>query len=121
MSCCYIFFLFPIFQIYMCCFGKLKASDIDQEVKERAIGCMGQIVATLGDLLSAELPNCLPIFYERLKNEITRLTAVKALVRELLLCALSACYLLVTTGYLYQAFFWAFGAKLGSGSSEVKI
>jgi len=68
--------------IYMCCFGKLKASDIDQEVKERAIGCMGQIVATLGgDLLASELPNCLPIFYERLRNEITRLTAVKALVR----------------------------------------
>ena len=69
------------FQIYTCCFGKLKASDIDQEVKERAIGCMGQIVATLGDLLAGELANCLPIFYERLKNEITRLTAVKALVR----------------------------------------
>ena len=29
--------------IYQCCFVRLKASDIDQEVKERAISCMGQI------------------------------------------------------------------------------
>jgi len=31
-----------------CCFVRLKAQDIDQEVKERAISCMGQIVAHLG-------------------------------------------------------------------------
>ena len=42
--------------IYGCCLGKLQAADIDQEVKERAIGCMGQIVATLGDLLKSNLP-----------------------------------------------------------------
>ena len=40
---------------------------------------MGEIVAHLGDHLQSELPGCLPIFLERLKNEITRLTAVKAL------------------------------------------
>lgn len=39
----------------------------------------GQIIRNLGDSLSAELTECLPIFLERLKNEITRLTAVKAL------------------------------------------
>ena len=66
--------------VYQCCFTRLKASDIDQEVKERAISCMGHIVAHLGDHLKNELPNCLPIFLERLKNEITRLTAVKALI-----------------------------------------
>jgi hypothetical protein len=32
-----------------------------------------------GDNLQPELPACLPIFLERLKNEITRLTAVKVL------------------------------------------
>jgi cullin-associated NEDD8-dissociated protein 1 len=32
----------------------------------------------MGDALGSELNNCLPIFLERLKNEITRLTAVKA-------------------------------------------
>ena len=67
--------------IYQCCFVRLKASDIDQEVKERAIGCMGQIVASLGDHLSDKMKDCLPIFLDRLKNEITRLTAVKALIR----------------------------------------
>merc|ERR1719232_1448318 len=67
-------------KIYQCCFVRLKAQDIDQEVKERAISCMGQIVAHLGDSLQQELGSCLPIFLERLKNEITRLTAVKALI-----------------------------------------
>merc|ERR1719370_2843653 len=66
--------------IYSCCFVRLKAQDIDQEVKERAISCMGQVVAHLGDSLQAELSSCLPIFLERLRNEITRLTAVKALI-----------------------------------------
>ena len=38
----------------------------------------GQILHTLGDELSFELGTCLPIFLERLRNEITRLTTVKA-------------------------------------------
>ena len=38
-------------------------------------------MAHLGDQLLSNLPQCLPIFLERLKNEITRLTAVKALIR----------------------------------------
>ena len=59
--------------------AKLRAADIDQEVKERAIGCMGQLVSQLGDHLQAQLPVCLPILLDRLRNEITRLTTVKAL------------------------------------------
>uniref|UniRef100_A0A8C8SN09 Cullin associated and neddylation dissociated 2 (putative) n=1 Tax=Pelusios castaneus TaxID=367368 RepID=A0A8C8SN09_9SAUR len=58
---------------------RLKAADIDQEVKEQAISCMGQIVCNLGDHLSGDLQPTLKIFLERLKNEITRLTTVKAL------------------------------------------
>ncbi|XP_023667069.1 cullin-associated NEDD8-dissociated protein 2 [Paramormyrops kingsleyae] len=58
---------------------RLKAADIDQEVKERAISCMGHIVCHLGDQLGADLQSTLQIFLERLKNEITRLTTVKAL------------------------------------------
>ncbi|KAK3749091.1 hypothetical protein RRG08_034063 [Elysia crispata] len=65
--------------LYSCTVKRLKAADIDQEVKERAIACMGQIIANLGDCLQSELKECLPIFLERLKNEITRLTTVKAL------------------------------------------
>ncbi|XP_038838717.1 cullin-associated NEDD8-dissociated protein 2 isoform X2 [Salvelinus namaycush] len=58
---------------------RLKAADIDQEVKERAISCMGHIVCHLGDQLGGDLQPTLQIFLERLKNEITRLTAVKTL------------------------------------------
>lgn len=65
--------------IFTCTQKRLKAADIDQEVKERAIACMGQIICNLGDGLGAELAATLHIFLERLKNEITRLTTVKAL------------------------------------------
>ncbi|KAA8593608.1 hypothetical protein FQN60_009724 [Etheostoma spectabile] len=57
----------------------LKATDIDQEVKERAISCMGHMVCHLGDHLGVELQGVLAIFLERLKNEITRLTAVRTI------------------------------------------
>lgn len=38
----------------------------------------GQILCSLGDELGQQLPQCLPIFLDRLRNEITRLTTVKA-------------------------------------------
>lgn len=66
-------------QVYCTTLQKLKATDVDQEVKERAIACMGQIITNMGDLLKKELPTCLPIFLERLRNEVTRLSCVKAL------------------------------------------
>ncbi|CAH1121972.1 unnamed protein product [Ceutorhynchus assimilis] len=65
--------------IYSCTLLRLKAPDIDQEVKEKAISTMGQVICNLGDQLKSELPQCLPLFLDRLRNEITRLTAVKAL------------------------------------------
>ncbi|KAL7982618.1 hypothetical protein Chor_010216 [Crotalus horridus] len=65
--------------LFTCTMKRLKAADIDQEVKERAISCMGQIICSLGDSLGSDLSNTLQIFLERLKNEITRLTTVKAL------------------------------------------
>lgn len=69
------------FGLYNCTLVRLKAADIDQEVKERAISCMGQIICNLGDYLQGELHTCLPIFLDRLRNEITRLTTVKALTK----------------------------------------
>ncbi|KAM7353038.1 cullin-associated and neddylation-dissociated 1 isoform 1-T1 [Cochliomyia hominivorax] len=66
-------------ELYLVTLQKLKAIDADQEVKERAIACMGQIIAYMGDLLQTELNTCLPIFLERLRNEVTRLSCVKAL------------------------------------------
>lgn len=67
--------------IYRCTLARLRATDIDQEVKERAISAMGQIVCTLGDRLRDDLPDCMPLFLDRLRNEITRLTAVKAITK----------------------------------------
>uniref|UniRef100_A0AAV2M8A6 TATA-binding protein interacting (TIP20) domain-containing protein n=1 Tax=Knipowitschia caucasica TaxID=637954 RepID=A0AAV2M8A6_KNICA len=66
-------------QVFSSTMNRLKATDIDQEVKERAISCMGQIVCHLGDHLGAELKAVLSIFLERLKNEITRLTTVRTI------------------------------------------
>ncbi len=66
-------------KIYQTALRRLKAADIDQEVKERAITCMGQVVASLGDCLEEQLTECMPIFVDRLKNEITRLTTVRAI------------------------------------------
>lgn len=66
-------------QLYECTLQKLRSQEADQEVKERAIACMGQIIANMGDVLKAELDTCLPLFLDRLRNEVTRLSAVKAL------------------------------------------
>lgn len=76
---CYFDFMSLSGDIYLRTLMRLRTADIDQEVKERAIACMGQILAHFGDTLSDELPVCLPIFLDRLRNEITRLTTVKAL------------------------------------------
>ncbi|XP_061385735.1 cullin-associated NEDD8-dissociated protein 1 [Danaus plexippus] len=67
--------------MYDCTLVRLRATDMDQEVKERAIATAGQLICHFGDYLENELPVCLPIFLERLRNEITRLTTVKALTK----------------------------------------
>lgn len=66
-------------EIYPAVLQRLKATDIDQEVKETAITTMATLLAHLGQYIPQVWPICTPIFLDRLKNEITRLTAVKAL------------------------------------------
>uniref|UniRef100_A0A8C6UKJ0 Cullin-associated and neddylation-dissociated 2 (putative) n=1 Tax=Neogobius melanostomus TaxID=47308 RepID=A0A8C6UKJ0_9GOBI len=66
-------------EVFSSTLKRLKATDIDQEVKERAITCMGHMVCHLSDHLGAELKVVLSIFLERLKNEITRLTTVRTI------------------------------------------
>ena len=56
---------------------RLQAQDQDQEVKECAIVCMGAIVTRLADHPAVQLPTILPLLLERMRNEITRITAVK--------------------------------------------
>ena len=60
-------------------FGRLSSQDQDLEVKESAITTVGQFIASLGDLLGdAKLSSCLPVLLERLRNETTRITALKS-------------------------------------------
>jgi len=47
-------------QLYDCTLIRLRAADIDQEVKERAISCMGRLLCNVGDALSTELPVRIP-------------------------------------------------------------
>ena len=56
---------------------RLIAQDQDQEVKECAILCMELVVCHLGDHPAVRLDRVLPVLLERLRNEITRITAVK--------------------------------------------
>mmetsp|Transcript_22006 Transcript_22006/g.62883 ORF Transcript_22006/g.62883 Transcript_22006/m.62883 type:complete len:1274 (-) Transcript_22006:103-3924(-) len=70
--------MLPVFDVLR---SKLLATDIDQEVKESALECFGHLVACTGDLPSFQGPlqTCLPPFMERIKNDVTRSTAIKAL------------------------------------------
>ncbi|XP_074329684.1 cullin-associated NEDD8-dissociated protein 1-like [Apium graveolens] len=68
-------YIYPIYNAIKEC---LKDKGQYKEVKECAISSMGLVVSTFGDNLKKELPECLPILADRMGNEITRLTAVKA-------------------------------------------
>ena len=56
---------------------RLQAQDQDQEVKECAITCMGTMLIHFADHAVVEPAVVLPIILERMRNEITRVTAVK--------------------------------------------
>lgn len=66
--------------MYTITLQKLVASEVDQEVKERAITCMAQLICTFGDVMG-NLQEAFTLFLERLKNEVTRLTCVKACIK----------------------------------------
>ncbi|XP_008585253.1 PREDICTED: cullin-associated NEDD8-dissociated protein 2 isoform X1 [Galeopterus variegatus] len=66
-------------EMSMATLARLRSTDLDQEVKERAISCMGHLVGHLGDRLGDDLEPTLLLLLDRLRNEITRLPAVKAL------------------------------------------
>ena len=59
--------------------SRVGATDQDQEVKDAAISCAGTCAARLGDVMGADLKRCIGLLLDRLKNEITRLAAVKAI------------------------------------------
>ncbi|KAJ6928183.1 hypothetical protein NC651_012014 [Populus alba x Populus x berolinensis] len=96
--------------IYNAIMSRLTNQDQDQEVKECAISCMGLVISTFGDNLKTELPVCLPVLVDRMGNEITRLTAVKA-NRALRQATLGTLNSLIV----------AYGDQIGSSAYEVII
>jgi len=65
--------------MYQATYSRLGSIDQDLEVKESAITTMGLLVAQLADKLKPDqLGACLPVLLERLRNETTRITALKA-------------------------------------------
>lgn len=59
-------------------YARLEVQDIDQDVKESAITVAGLMVAHLGDQLQSRLKDIYGLLLDRLRNEITRTTAVRA-------------------------------------------
>lgn len=70
-------------QIYQKTLEKMGKTDVDVEIREQAINCMGQIVATFGDKMIEELPVALNMLHDKLElgSETNRLTCVKALIK----------------------------------------
>lgn len=60
----------------------MELQEVDQKENERAIACMGQIIANVADVdfSKHKLNVCLQIFLKHLNNEVTRLSAVEALI-----------------------------------------
>uniref|UniRef100_A0A1I7XN03 CTP synthase n=1 Tax=Heterorhabditis bacteriophora TaxID=37862 RepID=A0A1I7XN03_HETBA len=65
--------------LYEAVYRKLQCTDIDQEVKERAIATGGHFIACFGDVMDERVTACLLLLLERMRNEMTRLSAVRAL------------------------------------------
>jgi len=61
--------------------AKLTQADIDQEVKECALYCFGHMLAVVGDVpaFAKSIDAALMPFVDRLKNEVTRKTALASL------------------------------------------
>jgi cullin-associated NEDD8-dissociated protein 1 len=58
----------------------VKLDEHTQEVENRAITCMGHIIASFGSLLVDQIPNCLRMLTNLLQNDRTRLVTVRAFI-----------------------------------------
>lgn len=66
-------------KLYDAIMVRLERSDSDQEIKEKGIDALSNLLAFAGDDLQQHLPKAFALLLERLKNETTRLAAVKAI------------------------------------------
>ena len=71
--------------LFIAAFKRFAENDIDQEIKECSILAMGDIIATAGDKCANECENnnVFPILLERLRNEVTRMAALKTITKSL--------------------------------------
>eukprot|EP00002_Diphylleia_rotans_P004742 TRINITY_DN1363_c0_g1_i1.p1 TRINITY_DN1363_c0_g1~~TRINITY_DN1363_c0_g1_i1.p1 ORF type:complete len:870 (+),score=212.90 TRINITY_DN1363_c0_g1_i1:60-2669(+) len=58
---------------------KAKSQDADQEVKEAAITTLSFMLVNAQEIFAAQTAVCMGLFFERLKNEVTRIPALKAI------------------------------------------
>ncbi|KAJ3427395.1 tip120 [Anaeramoeba flamelloides] len=56
----------------------LRSKNTDPVVKESSIVVLGTIISKFGNILTKDLPETFELLYERLVNEITRLTTLKS-------------------------------------------
>mmetsp|Transcript_17629 Transcript_17629/g.38279 ORF Transcript_17629/g.38279 Transcript_17629/m.38279 type:complete len:742 (-) Transcript_17629:24-2249(-) len=68
-------------KMYSVMHRRLASQDQDLEVKEAAIIAAGLLLSAVGDIMSAEMGQCLPVLLDRLRNETTRVTTLKTLAR----------------------------------------
>ncbi|KAJ3095068.1 Cullin-associated NEDD8-dissociated protein 1 [Phlyctochytrium planicorne] len=67
--------------IYDTVLERLKTSDVDLEVKERSISALGTLVSEAGDVIGRDQVEkvIVPLLIDRLRNELTRLSALKVI------------------------------------------
>lgn len=66
-------------KIFDCVMSRLVALDIDIEIKECGISCVGTLFKHCGDRLENQLPEVLALLQKRLENETTRTATLRAL------------------------------------------
>jgi len=63
--------------IYEVTSKRLSSSDADEEVKAKGLGCLGALLVHAGDVLADKRPAALSLLQDRLRNEVSRLVAVR--------------------------------------------
>jgi cullin-associated NEDD8-dissociated protein 1 len=67
--------------LYEAVVTRLKGQDSDQELREKAVACLGVLLSSAGAALGTKLDECLPLLVDRLKNEVTRFATVKVVAQ----------------------------------------
>ena len=87
-----------ISQVYSAVYAQLLLTDVDAEVKEAALSTMALLLSTHHALLPDDAVEAtLPVFHARLGNEVTRLSALRAITRLTLSSSLSLASILPAT------------------------